>query len=535
MARIPTAELERLKREISVQRLVESRGVKLARHGKDLLGLCPLHNDTEPSLVISPKTNLWNCLGACGKGGSVVDWVMASEGVSFRHAVEILREGVPVVSEMVAAPQPPPKQTTTQKVDGFLDPQMSDAELLSAVVEYYHQALHESADGMAYLEKRGLGDEELVRHFKLGLADRTLGYRLPAKTRKAGKELRTRLQSLGILRKSGHEHFNGSLVVPVFDAEGGVSTLYGRKIGERLRAGTPLHLYLPGGARPVWNFEALAASKEVILCESLIDALTFWANGFRAVTTSYGVNGFSASHLEAFEAYRTRQVLFAYDRDDAGEKAAVQHGAQLLARGIACYRVQFPKGMDANEYAQKVQPSQQSLDLVLRKSVWMGEGDGPSEREPVSRTSETVVEVEAPAASQGEATKEETVVVSSLAVEQLPAEDVAPLVAQPPMLEIPTEVREGEVVITLGDRRYRVRGLERNTSLDILKVNLLASRGESFHVDTLDLYSAPKRGSFIKQLASELGLSPAAAKQDLGKVLLKLEELQDQAMSSTLR
>jgi DNA primase len=63
MARISELELERLKREVSLQRLVEAKGVVLKRHGADLLGLCPFHDDKEPSLVISPKNNLWHAWG----------------------------------------------------------------------------------------------------------------------------------------------------------------------------------------------------------------------------------------------------------------------------------------------------------------------------------------------------------------------------------------------------------------------------------------------------------------------------------------
>ncbi|GAB4270764.1 MAG: hypothetical protein Kow0029_07850 [Candidatus Rifleibacteriota bacterium] len=94
MARVSDAELERLKKEVSIQRLAEARGIKLQPHGKNLIGLCPFHDDKEPSLVITPEKNLFNCLGACGTGGTVIDWVMKAEGVSFRHAVEILREGL---------------------------------------------------------------------------------------------------------------------------------------------------------------------------------------------------------------------------------------------------------------------------------------------------------------------------------------------------------------------------------------------------------------------------------------------------------
>ena len=94
MARIPEPEIERLKREVSLERLVEGRGVELKPHGADLIGRCPFHDDHEPSLVVSPKRNLWHCLGACQAGGSVIDWVMRAEGVSFRHAVELLRRDV---------------------------------------------------------------------------------------------------------------------------------------------------------------------------------------------------------------------------------------------------------------------------------------------------------------------------------------------------------------------------------------------------------------------------------------------------------
>ncbi len=70
---------------------MKAAGIELRRHGADLLGLCPFHDDREPSLVITPDKNLWHCLGACQTGGSVADWVMRTKGVSFRHAVELLR------------------------------------------------------------------------------------------------------------------------------------------------------------------------------------------------------------------------------------------------------------------------------------------------------------------------------------------------------------------------------------------------------------------------------------------------------------
>ncbi|UUZ54225.1 toprim domain-containing protein [Massilia sp. H-1] len=74
------------------------------------------------------------------------------------------------------------------------------------------------------------------------------------------------------------------------------------------------------------------------------------------MTASYGVEGFTDDHLAAFREHGTNRVLIAYDRDEARqERAANRLAERLTACGIDCFRIQFPKGMDANEYALKVQ------------------------------------------------------------------------------------------------------------------------------------------------------------------------------------
>jgi hypothetical protein len=648
MARIPQAELDRLKREISVERLAQARGIALQPHGANLIGLCPFHADHAPSLVITPAKNLWHCLGACQTGGSVIDFVMQAEGVSFRHAVELLRADLPLAAD--SSGQRVVKASTVTKLPPPVEPAAEDYELLTQVVAYYHATLQQSPEALQYLERRGLRSAEMIARFQLGFANRTLAYRLPAKNRQTGAELRGRLQKLGILRESGHEHFNGSLVIPIFDAHGHVSELYGRKITPQLRKGTPLHLYLPASAtergsagrgsgfgvqgsgssasheprttnpeprrsgRGVWNIEALKVSKEVILCEALIDALTFWCAGFRNVTASYGVEGFTEDHLGAFQKYGTERVLIAYDRDDAGEKAAEKLAAKLSAAGVECFRVHFPKGMDANEYALKVTPASRSLEVVLRNATWLG-GVGRPSRFVVGgsgfeegkhgegelqgsggvaagdragaesvRADEAVSEggdlrAGGPdSASGGIDSSEHRRRASTSSPEGIPAASgdcqgksgraahTADCGAttrlpdcrnagrdgdragsdqptaqrsddeSPHSLDVPprtqnheprTEIRPEEVVILIGDRRYRVRGLAKNTAYEVMRVNVHASRAETYYVDTFDLYSAQRRGGFIKQAADELGVKEDVIKKDLGKVLMKLEELQD--------
>lgn len=91
MARIPDFDLERIKREIPIERLVKAAGIELRKHGANLVGRCPFHEDHTPSLVLTPEKNLWHCPGARNSGGLVIDWIIKTRGVSFRHAVERLR------------------------------------------------------------------------------------------------------------------------------------------------------------------------------------------------------------------------------------------------------------------------------------------------------------------------------------------------------------------------------------------------------------------------------------------------------------
>jgi DNA primase catalytic core len=506
MARIPTEELERLKAEVSVEHLVAASGVELKAAGKDLLGRCPFHEDREASLIVTPAKNLWHCF-SCQIGGGPIDWMMKLKGVSFRHAVELLREGA--VEGL--------RSRGTRLLPAPIHLDAGDQALLDQAIGYYQERLKQTPEALAYLARRGLDDAELIERHRIGFADRTLGLRLPEKTRKAGHEIRSRLQRLGLLRESGHEHFNGSIVIPVLSPRGEITEVYGRKINDNLREGTPYHLYLPGPHRGVWNEAALSVHPEIILCEALIDALTFWRAGFRNVTASFGIEGFTADHLAAFKRHGTQRVLIAYDRDEAGERATEKLAEQLITQGLECYRIQFPKGMDANEYALKLAPAAKSLGIVIRKAVWLGKGPAPAE-------------------SPGQQI-EEMATGSAPVIPPLAASGPAPIAADALNPVGPTDAHPlaDEVVVSYGERRYRVRGLAKNLSYETLKINLHIAQGDAYYVDTFDLYSARARHLYIVNAAKDLGVREEIIKTDLGRLLLKLEALQQARIEAALK
>jgi len=231
MARFDEKLIRRLKTETDIVRLVESYGTKLNPRpgGEEMLGLCPIHDDKNPSLVVNRKKNVWNCLGACGKGGDVIEWVMHAEKVGFRHAVELLRDGA---AGLHGRGRGGAQAKNSRVLAAPVDTKADDGQLLRQIADYYHSRLKESPKALAYLQKRGITNSEAIDRFKIGFSDRTLGMRLPINAVSAGKEIRKRLKGLGVIKKTGSEAMRGCVTFPVFMEGGGVGEIYGRRIDD---------------------------------------------------------------------------------------------------------------------------------------------------------------------------------------------------------------------------------------------------------------------------------------------------------------
>ena len=512
MPRIPDAELEQIKRGTDLAALVRAKGIELRLHGTGhLAGKCPFHEDSTPSFIVTPAKNLFHCLG-CGAGGTVIDFVMRHDGLSFRHAVEVLRSGQ---ASALVATTTPTKHSTVPRLPAPVAYDADDQTLLVQVIDYYHERLLQTPAALAYLEKRGIRSEEAIKTFRLGFADRTLGLRLPQKNRQTGAAIRERLEKLGVYRESGHEHLNGCLVVPILGPDGAILGAYGRKIIESQSTGIK-HLYLPGPHRGLWN-PACLGSREVILCEALLDALTFWTHGHRNVTTAYGVEGFTEEVEDALVLAKTERVLIAFDRDEAGERGAAKVAERLMARGVECRRVLFPHGLDANEYARKIQPADKALAVLLNAAQWLGKA-APSLNAalapaPSSLAASLAAPVPASPTPPVEAAKEKVAVPPPSAAPNTPAASALTMQGEHGFLEI-------------DGREYRVGGLEKTLGSDGLKVALRLRVGDRFHLDSLDLARDADRRRFVERAAEETGVSADLLKRDVGRLLLALEQAQ---------
>jgi len=533
MPRIPAELIESIKRDVSCRQVLEASGSVFAKHGADIVCVCPFHADKTPSLIISERKNLWRCHGACGIGGDVVALTMKLKGVSFRHAVELLAEGLPTTGtaglSSFAASSGPVKQSSVRALPCPLDASADDTRLLSQVVDYYASRLAVPGNaGRAYLASRGLDDAELVRRFALGFADRSLGLRLPTKQRKEGAELRSRLAALGVFRaESGHEHFSGSVVFPLHggawhgEQAGAVVGMYGRKVVENLRTGTPKHTYLPGPHRGVWNCgpDLCDGNGAVIVCEALLDAASCWCAGLHNVTAAYGVNGWTADHDLALAESKPKDVFLAFDADAAGDAGADRVADQVIARGFTAYRVLLPPGQDVNDVHRaalsgsgSAAASGDALRSLIASARWLG------------GAARVVVPTMPPAAAPSVASSISPPGPAGRADAQVPAP--APAIVAPTGVAV--RVAGDEIHADIGTRSYRVRGLFSNRGADVMKINLRISverpgADAVFHVDTLDLYQTRFRQAFTAAAAAECGLHADVIKSDLGKLLLTLE------------
>ena len=503
MSRIPDEDIDRIKKSTNLTTIIQARGIKLKQQGANWTGFCPFHKDAKtPNLIVTPGKGLFRCMASCcGKAGNVIQFVEWHDGVSFRHAFELLNGGEADASHDQL------KTSTVPKLPSPVDTEQTDDEVLERVSNYYHSRL-KSTDGQAvldYLKARGIDNFEMVKHFKVGVSDRTLGLRIPHRNRAAGEIIRKQLGKLGVFRKSGHEHLVGCLTVPVMNVKNEVKQIYGRRLGKVPK--NERHWYLAKPLEGFFNPEALN-NKEIILTESILDALTFWHHGMKNVTCTFGTANFKDELFDAIKAHGIESVRLAYDADKSGEDATEKALQRLQKFGVACYKVQFPQGFDANEYAKD--QGGEALKKVVREALFLGVESSTC----------------APLLSNNKAANS--------------------LVAEPLALEVAKEKKVSEAsgggacelgkngdyyTLTVADRAYRVGGLHKNNSLEVLRITLRVSYDNMMHVDSMDLYRDGERRKFVDRASEETMLDKDTIKRDLSKLLLALEQAQEERLN----
>ena len=322
--------IDEIKRANPIIDYFKSHGVELKSSGVgQYMGLCPFHNDTNPSLSVNDEKNVFKCFG-CGKSGTVIDAVSLFENISIGEAVKLLGNKKQTKNDDLFPPLNSREKAEENRPDNDLKLDISDIEPLelppeekktedepsdfnlNKITEYYHKKLYENQKATDYLTKRGLKTPEIIKRFKIGFSDGSLLSII-------GENQKHDLIKAGIVHEKGFEVFRNCLVFPIFDDNDNTIGLYGRNISDSAKV---KHLYLKGKHRGIFNRKVSKVYDEIILTESIIDALSLIEIGFDNVQSVYGINGFTDEHLQTLKDDRVKMVIIGFDKDESGIKAS---------------------------------------------------------------------------------------------------------------------------------------------------------------------------------------------------------------------
>jgi len=485
--------IERIKSANELQAVVAERGIEVKKKGRVVVARCPFHEERTASFTITPSKGLYHCFG-CGAAGDVIGFVTKHDKVSFGKALDVLarRAGLDLSRVMeerprvvqrtpvqaLTPPAPPPPPALANGNGRAHDTPPPPSALLARVVDHYHRTFCARADAQEYLKERGLTDTDLLRALRVGYADGSLLKVIP----KDG-ELREQLRALGVITSEGRELLGGCVVVPIPDPVSGQWTnLYGRGVK------TDRHCYLPGPLRGVVNFQAARVSEEVILAESILDALSFLQAGISTAIPLYGTNGFTSDHLDTLKREGVRRAILALDNDDAGRKASDSIQKKLTAAGLSVRVASFPAGVkDANELlVSRNGDASDAFRQVL---------DAAEPRPPTP-----------PAPPPAEASS------SLLSESSVPAPSTS----------------DGPLALERDGLAYNAR--VQSTLLGRLRVTVKVTRGDLFHVDTLDLYASRSRSEFAKRVSKVFSVEAALVESALLSLVVESEKKADQEL-----
>lgn len=286
-----------------------------AAGGRELVGLCPLHQDTRPSFYVNPGKNLFYCHG-CGQGGDLIRFVELFQHLSFRESLAYLEQRIPPSPESVAA-------------------------LLQETTAFYQSQLQDHSEARLYLEQRGVGDPALIQELRIGYAH---GGNLRRHLTAQGFSFAL-LRRTGLVNRQGFDAFYHRVVFPCC-REGRVVNLYGRSFGTAFP-----HRFLPGPRGDLFAWEKVREFSTVILVEGLFDLAVLWQAGFRNTTCSFGTH-LTSTQLRQLSHPPGRRVFLAYDQDEnqAGQRASQALARQLRPLGVVVFLVMLPNGEDPNNY-----------------------------------------------------------------------------------------------------------------------------------------------------------------------------------------
>jgi len=371
MARFGQDKIEEVRARADIVEIVGAQ-VRLKRTGRNLVGLCPFHNEKTPSFSVNAERGFFHCFG-CGAGGTVFDFVMRVEALTFAEALQSLarRYGITLPEHSSAGGAP----TGERDALAFVN---------QTAAEFFEHVLWKTADGASardYLKARGIA-EETARAFMLGFAPARPA-NLAGVVGKRGM-LEAAVKAGLVKRYEGrapYDMFRARLMFPIRDAQGRVLGFGGRVLDQSL----PKYINSPESpiyskARALYGVfearQAIAKADRAIVVEGNIDAIALWQAGFKETVASLGT-ALTVDQLRLLSRY-SRNIFACFDGDPAGRKASLRALEVFLGAGLLGKGVFIPSGFDpdtlvrdrgAQAFTELIDQAELLVDYFLREQA----------------------------------------------------------------------------------------------------------------------------------------------------------------------
>lgn len=362
----PPRFLDELRERVSLAEII-GRRVKLIRRGREFVGLCPFHNEKTPSFNVVEDKGFFHCFG-CGAHGDAIGFLMQTESLSFREAVDQLarRAGLEVPIETVGERERQQRAATLYDV-------------CDAACVFFQQQLRTPAGkkGIEYLLRRGL-DEAAITKYRLGWAPDARDSLKRALISRFSEEL---LVSAGLLRKAdrgeSYDFFRGRVIFPIPNRQGKIIGFGARTLGDE----QPKYLNSPD--TPIfdkghnlyglyWAREADKSNSPAIVVEGYMDAISLQVAGFSRAVAPLGT---ALTEFQLFELWKmSPEPIVCFDGDAAGQRAATRALDMALPRLKSETTLNFvilPEKEDPDSFVRS--KGQAAFDALLKSSFSISE------------------------------------------------------------------------------------------------------------------------------------------------------------------
>ncbi|MCI6510040.1 MAG: DNA primase [Prevotella sp.] len=346
--------IERIKEAADIVDVV-SEFVSLKRSGSNYKGLCPFHNDSNPSFYVSPSRGTCHCF-TCGEGGDSVGFIMKHEQMNYVEALRWLanRYGIEVKETELTDEQ---RKEKTEREAMFV--------VNNWAAEYYSDILYNDVDGRAvglqYFRQRGFRDD-IIKKFRLGFspADK---YAMPKKAKEKGYNLEIMEKASLCYKDSKGEmvdRFSGRAMFPWIGVSGNVVAFGGRVLDSRTKGVS--QKYVNSSESPIYKKErelyglfqakkAIGSEDCVYMVEGYTDVISMHQCGIENVVANSGT-ALSKHQIHLLHRF-TSNIVLLYDGDAAGIKAALRGTDMLLSEGMNVKVLLLPDGDDPDSFARK--------------------------------------------------------------------------------------------------------------------------------------------------------------------------------------